>query len=808
MIKKIVSISHLGVFENFMWDTCVVSSNGNVSPFLDCNILYGRNYSGKTSLSRIFRAFEVGNVSDKYPDAAFKIKFSDDSVLDQTNLSGHDKCFRVFNEDFIRSNFKFVTNPEDNTAESFSIAVIGDRNNEIEEEISTIQVSLGTNEEGHESGLYLSQKSAQELVNRLQPELTELERELEKSKNWIANNNPEGIRYKSELYGNQNYNVRELEKDIHIVSSPDYSNISDINRNEYYQALKEVIKAPLAEYSPIVFQFELLCEKAKALTSKRVGQAGKIEALARDAAMQKWVEMGMQLHVQNQACGFCGGKISDERWKDLQGHFDDEILFLKQEINNCIEEINRSISILKSFKKPNLSNLYIRFQENFEKGLNEVEQLLEKFISALTHLIDCLNRKQENPFEDVAIQKTQLHSKELVESLERLNEIIRISNAYSSNLADEHKKIKERLRLDRVSRFVIDTSYFNKLDSIKNLGLELRAANEAVRSANEAIFEKLKLIEQKRASQNDERVGADRVNFYLREYFGNNHLHLEVVEENAGSGHKFEVRRSEQKAHHLSEGECRLITFCYFVAKLHDTASLGRKPLIWIDDPISSLDSNHVFSIFSFISVEVLDQDVAGQIFISTHNLEFLKYLKRLSWKKRNIDGNIMRNGRGDAVDRSKEYFIVERLGNISQIRLMPKYLKEYITEFNFLFHQLYQCAEIERVDDSNYHLYYNFGNNARKFLELFMFFKFPDSSEFDLKLRRFFGDEDLPVILSNRINNEYSHLSGCLERGELPIEVPEMRRVASLIISKLREDQGQFQALCASVGINSEALV
>ncbi|WP_162867182.1 AAA family ATPase, partial [Klebsiella pneumoniae] len=48
-------------------------------------------------------------------------------------------------------------------------------------------------------------------------------------------------------------------------------------------------------------------------------------------------------------------------------------------------------------------------------------------------------------------------------------------------------------------------------------------------------------------------------------------------------------------------GECSLIAFCYFIAKLEEPDSKGKELIIYIDDPISSLDGNHIFFMFSLI---------------------------------------------------------------------------------------------------------------------------------------------------------------------------------------------------------------
>jgi len=99
--------------------------------------------------------------------------------------------------------------------------------------------------------------------------------------------------------------------------------------------------------------------------------------------------------------------------------------------------------------------------------------------------------------------------------------------------------------------------------------------------------------------------------------------------------------------------------------------------------------------------------------------------------------------------------------------------------------------------------MFYNFGNNARKFLEIYTFYKFPSvSSGSDKLLMEFWGDE-IYKIMTDRIHNEYSHMCGVFERGEFLTEQPEMQKSARAIVSKVREDLKQYEALLESIGID-----
>ncbi|MBF4264901.1 hypothetical protein EAY73_24125, partial [Vibrio anguillarum] len=144
-------IKKLGVFKDFSWDSEVKNKGGAVQNFVDINIIYGRNYSGKTTLSRIARALETGYLSDKYGSPSFQLKFADNSDVTLETLSSRNKNIRVFNEDFIKENLRFITNPDD-SIEPF--AILGDDNNKIEKEIEALEVELGSSIEGQETGLF------------------------------------------------------------------------------------------------------------------------------------------------------------------------------------------------------------------------------------------------------------------------------------------------------------------------------------------------------------------------------------------------------------------------------------------------------------------------------------------------------------------------------------------------------------------------------------------------------------------------------------------------------------------------------
>ena len=86
MIKKFVNINNLGIFKDFEWNKNVLDSQGKPLVLQDINILFGRNYSGKTTLSRIIRAFETGTGLEKYEGGTFNFEMADNSTINERNF--------------------------------------------------------------------------------------------------------------------------------------------------------------------------------------------------------------------------------------------------------------------------------------------------------------------------------------------------------------------------------------------------------------------------------------------------------------------------------------------------------------------------------------------------------------------------------------------------------------------------------------------------------------------------------------------------------------------------------------------------
>lgn len=793
MIKKFLKINNLGVFKDFEWDKNVVSSQGKPVVLGDINIFFGRNYSGKTTISRIFRAFELKGGLEKYESGAFKLELSDGNTIDEKSIANVTIQVRVFNEDFVKDNLLFIANPEEGVT---PFAVLGE-NAQIESEIQELKIQLGSAEEGNESGLYLERMNAVKDYQEAEKEINEEKGNLERKLKFKALNKSTGIKYLSQFFGDQNYNVAKLADELKKVNKA--YRLSDEQISELKASLKEEVKQipHISEY--FLPSFEDINQRIKAIVEQPIMASGKIEELVRNAIANKWVEEGCKLHEGKKICLFCGGEITKNRWAELEHHYDEATRNLKNKAKKEVDWLEGQIQVAKELYKISPDQYYQHFKAEVESINKDMDKLREILLTALNGILLQVKKKLEDIHSTPSYIEHTFDFSVLNAIYNRIEELEKSATEYGTKLKQEQSKTQEKLRLSEVARIKEDICYEEKVKVISEKEAILKKKEEVKKEKEEAVlFQEQEIKAKERLRQNEEE-GARKVNAILKNYFGHRFIELRAVNNNE-EGIYFDVFRGEQKAYNLSEGERNLVAFAYFVAKLEDVETASEKPIIWIDDPISSLDANHVFFIFSLIDQQIVAKRQWTQLFISTHNLDFLRYLKKLHTKELTIP---YLDKKGDIKQRNIQIqrFLLERQGSSSIISVMPKYMKEHVTEFNYLFHQIYKCSQA--TENENYELFYNFGNNARKFLEAYLYYKYPDNEKNCLhkKMTRFFSDGYAATTIG-RIDNELSHLEGLMERGMSVSDHAEIKKCAKYILETIKKkDPDQYEAFLESIG-------
>ncbi|KVT21138.1 AAA family ATPase [Burkholderia ubonensis] len=802
MIKGL-DITNFGSFAGLDWKKSIRNGGNNPEDFKRLNILYGRNYSGKTTLSRIFRALETGRLPPNYTNSSFTVH-GDEGEVSQLTISTHPYNVRVYNRDFVSDNLSFLVN-QTKDGEIKTFAIVGEKNKEIEETIASISLKLGSIEE--KTGL------------RYDLEERRKERDRTKSNHKTAFDSLEGkLRShandkikQNRTYGSAVYNIDSIKRDITSVKKKDFVALTTDEQATKVNLLKQEVLPEITDTTSVTLKIETILPVANELLGRQIKPTQAIQELLHDSVLQLWVKQGIPLHKEKrETCAFCRQNLPHDIWQILDSHFSQESSDLESALDACITLVDSEVNRIPSLITLTGDKFYAEEKVSFEASKKLLGECLKIYKQDLESLRAALKTRTNSLFQPVAMPSLMYDAAAIQRCVDDINALIIKSNSRGSSLERDKESAREALRLTDVASFITDIKYDTEQIRIAELKTEADNANTVYNDAHAEITKLEAEVTSLQGQQQDERKGAERVNALLNHFFGHDEIKLEAKENSEKTTVRFEVTRDGKSAFNLSEGECSLIAFCYFIAKLEEPNSKGKDLIIYIDDPISSLDSNHIFFMFSLIEsliakpVKNADNSSSyrySQLFISTHNLDFLKYLKRLSIPKKKVQSG---DGKPKSVD-DNEHFMVERNGINSNIMLMPSYLKDYITEFNYLFHQIYKCRN-QHAAQREHEPFYGFGNNLRKFLEAFLFFKFPyhdDKNDAFERIKKFFGEEDATAVsLVNRLNNEFSHLESIPDRGFKPVEIPEIAKVANFVLDKIyRADPDQYNALLKSIG-------
>lgn len=797
MIKKI-NIASFGQYQDYKWD---FGNNLSEKTLQRLNIIYGRNYSGKTTLSRIFACIEQGQMLEQYSNAQFSFEMFDDSIISHNDLTTAYK-FRVYNSDFIKRELSFLLD-EKGTITPFTL--IGSTNVEVQGQIDIIDQELGNEETPQSKRGRLKEIQANLLSD--QDKKKEIEKRLSYALTEEANRT---IKTNSHYWGQAsgNYNRNNLQSDIEAVLKNPHVEISTEKESELKQKIDELEKSPLSTLPESSPKLSVIIDESKNLVTKKINPTKLIEALLSDPELNFWVEKGYHLHQEeHQTCKFCNNTISTSRWQALKEHFSKEVEELKEAIDKQLEILEKSKGALANFLENRgiiSSAFYHSLQEEYKKVIVQWNTAKTLYANAVENIESRLKHRKNNIFDVLEWTEIEDPSAQILETIKLVNNLINNNNNYTEDLSKRKEEYRKELRFHRIHTFIQTIRYSEEKTKISNLDKIISQHIEDREKLQREIDELTLKRGELELELKDEGKAAEAINLYLVQFFGSHHLQLEpdkIEESDDVKKTIFRVKRGEELAFNLSGGEANLIAFCYFIAQLKDELSGAdaKKLIIYIDDPISSLDANNIFYVYSLIDSILCEPLKYAQLFISTHNLEFLKYLKRLT-----APPIPEKDGASSRLDLC--IYREEKPGEKSRsvLRLMPRSLREHITEYDFLFKEIYSVIKPHKGDryryiENNYTQFYNLPNNMRKFLECYFSYRRPDVTNplCTETLKELLGNTPWPKMI-NRIINEGSHLAWAEKGATLLYDVEEAEKGAVLILKAIRsKDRVHFDALC-----------
>ncbi len=594
MIQYFEEIEKLGVFSNY-------KKPHAMDQFQRFNLIYGLNGSGKTTLSRFFADLNEGR-AEGFPDLKYKIKTEDGYFQQGTPYS---RKIRVFNSEYVEANIgklEGTLNP---------IYVIGADNKALAEAVKADEASLS------------------KLQTKLLEKNTELKK-LQAQRGKLFTDIAPKITEASKGAVTRTYNKTNAEKAYNDLAAFDQLMLEDLA--EASKAMKQLSMDKLTEFTAPKIRlghaekplFEAIELKVIAVSKilQKSATSSAIERLKDNPALSAWVETGRELHAHtaDTKCEYCLQKIPAEREAELAAHFNTSDANLKDEIEREIDDsraIYDEVARIKGFSDrvfyPEFRGEFSRHTEVLGLQQRMVLELLEALQKAL---VDKLTRRTES----YGAVFPSFTGDVWNEALSSINDLIKRHNVETENF-------EARLTANFLK---IETHYLSTIDQgVKSISALIDDATAFIRVCSDGdpakktlgIVELTKRINENRAKISNSQQAAIDLSAKLAAFLGRDELKFEP------EGEGYRIMRSGRAAKRLSEGEKTAITFLYFVVGLGDQNFELNEGIVVIDDPISSLDSSSVYQAFAYLKNAVKD---AKQIFLLTHNFDFLKLL--LNW--------------------------------------------------------------------------------------------------------------------------------------------------------------------------------
>lgn len=763
MLKKINFIKNYGIFRDFRWDTTIPEFN-------KVNLFYGLNGAGKSTLATIFN--DIKNKEQKYYQGSFKLTDDELNTIDSSHLDAVDMNLYVFNSNFIKENIGEFKNLNE-------IVYISEEN-------KTAKTNLETAKQEFKALTKQSEKLGTEYnvaQRALENALTKGAKAIKEEFNLIGGS----IVSKYSHYNKSHFANAITKYEDLIKQKCDIKDILlqiDNLKKQLTDKIKEEIK-----YNVPNFNSQSLIEEIKNVNSLISMSIQKCLQEEIGDEIFAWLEEGYRLHNNETKCKYCGSIISVERQKQLNLLFNKELTELKEKLNN-------EKALLVSYKLPELdineSNFYCI--QNDEIIVLDKYRELRKFVNAtIDDVIEKINRKINDiykPLDIIEFSNEYVNVSENI--LSQLSLAIKNANTITHDFTT-----KQLQAVNELEKMLVYFHYIQQ--NISSLKLNVDKITKKYKD-NEVEKKKCEIIISDLESQLVDvlKAGVD-FNKLLAKFLGRNELTLKFDE--VKKGYKIIRNDSGNNASHLSEGEKTAIAFIYFLIKVKENGNNIRDSIIVFDDPISSFDSNHLYSAYSFISTYFSD---CKQLFVLTHNFNFFKLMRKRYGK----DGKNQMYLIDSKYINDKEQFV-----RSSYIIDLPKSIKQASSEYTYLFEKLYKfnqrCLNNEQIELD---MYMQMSNVSRKILESITAFKVQSVSDLKQRILQLYkcnkedgyklsNEEALEAEKIYRFVNAFSHEENFDNNDEIDILLGELNIVVNSTLCLIeRADKDHYKAMIKSI--------
>lgn len=707
----------LRVFRDFVWPK-------DLHPFARFNLIYGWNGCGKTTLAWLLSHVER---KETLSEGEVELEFDGEAkVKGKAFASATLPQVRVFNRDFINSTLAKTS--------EFAPIILGKENVEKQAQVDELKKELA-DILAEVSKAEAKKISAKKDLDGFCVGKAKLIKEL-----LTTANNPSYI----------NYDKRRFKLAVAALDAQSAASamLTDDEKARLRSQKDAQPKPDIDRIAAPAVDLGALTREVDALVGRSV-VAHMLDDLTSNSRLAAWVQEGLLLHSGehvSDTCRFCLQPFQTTRRAALEAHFNDAFARFQQELDVLLKKLQARKQALGSMSLPDVSRFYESLAPDASEWSQKVSVACAEVQTAIDALIACVSAKRDQPFAPAPAATPVLGSDppSLTGAVTEFNAIIEKHNQITAQFKASVDEACKKLEASYVAE--AQAEFAERACAVKTAAAAFETVDTQFRNLQARI-------EDLERDISEHHRAADELTSELRAYLGRDELRFET------KGNGYALTRNGEYVAHLSEGERTAIAFLYFLKSLQDKSFDLKNGIVVIDDPVSSLDDNALFSAFGYMKERTKE---AGQLFIFTHSFSFFRLVK-------NWFHNLPGQKKNSLEKRPARFFLLRSRrhadgSRTSELGYLDPLLEQHESEYQYLFKRVYEEANRNDVFELEYH--YGLPNVARRLLEAFLAFRFPEmSGDLYHRLERVSFDNAKKTRIL-RLLNTYSHAEAISDPG------------------------------------------
>lgn len=667
------------------------------------NILYGRNGSGKSSISRAIREFSKSGEDEGREDRKYTVTFNAD--IDKSLI-------HVFNEDFV--NEKVLVN-----SDGVGTIVMLGKQVEVDAKIEKLKIS-----QSKLQGDYSKLLELRELLKNARNNSSPLfhRKSLKSGLNgWASmDSNIKNIKINSKITEDVLAGLFGLE---HTITKGEMlPKLQQIFKHDFdlYQSTNNAVKL---FWSKVSFELHISSQEILNLLNIHIEkptltERDKIIISIAEGKYSKYINevdtilADPELHV----CPLCQRELSDSEKSDLQSR-------VRKFFNKSAEEYReRLYSIMNSINNvepslPSISN------DAFVNQIGAVIGTVQVLNSHLANIRTQIGLKIANIYADTRFDFDVVELDKAISDYNKACDNLSKAIENYNNAIDEREALKGKLiEINNKIAFLTNKGLFEAY--FKALAMQ-RENDSKISNAEKQLEHYRSTILGLEQEKKQVKIALNFINQALHFIFYDKNR-LVLVE---GDGcYRLKSKGYEVKPKDVSLGERNIIGLCYFFASLfegkNEDAKYTDEILAVIDDPISSFDFENRIGVISFLKWQLAKMhrgNSQSKALVLTHDIQVALDLLKTNEPIVNARQELM---------------------CLSDYKLRLKKRKD-ISEYKQLLLDIYEFAKVDVVPDNSFTI----GNKMRKILEAYFSFNYANG---------YTNEECLDIVLKDSDKKEY----------------------------------------------------